>query len=121
MSPKITIKESYVLVEPKEGIDYREIQRGVARLFYADGIPGKNRIWVFHEGPQKLSGDDLFKLRDMIMENYPAGAKVNKTAIVVASEVQSSVAESFAQMTRDLPQTFKVFSNLADAEAWVKE
>jgi hypothetical protein len=121
MSPQITIKEDYVLVEPKEGTDFWEIQRGVARLFYADRIPEKNRIWVFREGPQKLSGDDLHKLGEIIKENYPSDAKINKTAIVVASEMQSSMAESFAQIGEDLPQTFKVFSNLADAEVWVKE
>ncbi len=121
MSPKITIKENYVLVEPKEGIDLREIQQGVARLFYVEGIPEQNRIWVFREGPQNLSFDDLPKLRDIIKENYPEDARINKTAIVVESESQSSMAEAFAKIAEDLPQQFKVFSNLADAEAWVKK
>ncbi len=44
MSPEITIKKDYILIEPKEGTDYSEIQRGVARLFYVDVIPEKNRI-----------------------------------------------------------------------------
>ena len=121
MSPKITIKENYILVEPKEGIDLREIQQGVARLFYVKGIPEQNRIWVFHAGPQNLSLDDLPKLRDVIKENYPEGARINKTAIVVESESQSSMAEAFAKIAQDLPQQFKVFSKLADAEAWVKK
>jgi hypothetical protein len=121
MSPKITIKENYVLVEPKDGIDLREIQQGVARLFYVEGIPEQNRIWVFREGPQNLSLDDLPKLRDVIKENYPEGARINKTAIVVESESQSSMAEAFTKIAEDLPQQFKVFSNLADAEAWVKK
>ena len=121
MSPKITIKENYVLVEPKEGIDLREIQQGVARLFYVEGIPEQNRIWVFREGPQTLSLDDLPKLRDLIKENYPEDASINKTAIVVESESQSSMAEAFAKIAEDLPQQFKVFSNLADAEVWVKK
>ena len=121
MSPKITIKENYILVEPKDGIDLREIQQGVARLFYVEGIPEQNRIWVFREGPQNLSLDDLPKLRDVIKENYPEDAKINKTAIVVESESQSSMAEAFTKIAEDLPQQFKVFSNLADAEAWVKK
>jgi len=121
MSPKITIKENYILVEPKEGIDLREIQQGVARLFYVEGIPEQNRIWVFREGPQTLSLDDLPKLRDVIKENYPEDARINKTAIVVESESQSSMAEAFAKIAQDLPQQFKVFSKLADAEAWVKK
>jgi hypothetical protein len=121
MSPKITIKENYILVEPKEGIDLREIQQGVARLFYVEGIPEQNRIWVFREGPQTLSFDDLPKLKDIIKENYPEGVRINKTAIVVESESQSSMAEAFTKIAEDLPQQFKVFSNLADAEAWVKK
>jgi hypothetical protein len=121
MSPRITIKENYILVEPKDGIDLREIQQGVARLFYVEGIPEQNRIWVFREGPQTLSYDDLPKLRDVIKENYPEGARINKTAIVVESESQSSMAEAFTKIAEDLPQQFKVFSNLADAEAWVKK
>ena len=121
MSPKITIKENYILVEPKEGIDFREIQQGLARLFYVEGIPEQNRIWVFREGPQNLSYDDLHKLKGIIREYYPKDARINRTAIVVESESQSSMAEAFTEIAEDLPQQFKVFSNLAEAEAWVKE
>lgn len=121
MSPKITIKEDYILVEPKEGTDFREIQQGVARLFYVEGIPEQNRIWVFREGPQNVSLDDLHKLRDIIEENYPTDARINKTAIVVESGTQSDLAAAFTKIAKDLPQQFKVFSNLADAEAWVKK
>jgi hypothetical protein len=121
MSPQITIKKDYVLVEPKGGSDFWEIQRGVARLFYADRIPEKNRIWLFREGPENLSVNDLHKLKDIIKENYPSDAKINKTAIVIASESQSKLAESFARIATDLPQEFRVFSNLTDAENWVKE
>jgi hypothetical protein len=121
MSPKITIKEDYILVEPKEGLDFREIQQGVARLIYVEGIPEQNRIWVFREGPQNMSANDLPRLRDMIKENYPQDARINKTAIVVESGTQSDLAVAFTQIAEDLPQQFKVFSNLADAEAWVKK
>ena len=121
MSPKISIRKSYVLIEPKAGIDYREIQRGVARLFYVDRIPNRNRIWLFREGPQKMSAEALVKLKDMIRDNYPDDTKVNKTAIVVSSDLQSNVAESFVQIAQELPQSFRVFSNLAEAEAWVKK
>jgi hypothetical protein len=121
MAPKITIKENYILVEPQEGIDFREIQQGVARLFYVEGIPEQNRIWVFREGPLNLSYDDLQKLRDVIKEYYPKDARINKTAIVVESETQADMAEAFTKIAEDLPQQFKVFSNLADAEAWVNE
>jgi hypothetical protein len=120
MSPQITIKKDYVLIEPKEGTDYWEIQRGVARLFYVDEIPKKNRIWVLREGPEKFSYDDLHKLRDIIKENYPADHQIDKTAIVIESEFQSSMAESFRQVAKDLPFEIKVFSDFQAAEDWVK-
>jgi hypothetical protein len=69
MSPEITKKRDYILIEPKEGTDYSEVQRAVARLFYINEIPEKNRIWVFREGPEKFSYEDLHKLKDIIKEN----------------------------------------------------
>ena len=121
MAPRISIKKDYILIEPEKGTDFRDIQRGVARLFYVEGIPEQNRIWVFREGPENLTFDDLNKLKDVIKENYPADVRINKTAIVVESGLQTSLAESFTKIAVDLPQKFKVFPNLTDAEVWVKE
>lgn len=121
MTPKITIKKNYVLIEPAEGIDFREIQRGIARLFYADGIPERNRIWVFREGRLNISQDKMYRLKELIKENFPRNARINKTAIVVESDQQTSVADSFTKIVADLPQKFKVFCNISDAEDWVNE
>ena len=121
MPPEITIKRDYILVEPKAGTDLREIQQGVARLFYVKGIPEQNRIWIFREGPQNLSYDDLPRLKNIIKENYPKNSRINKTALVVQPGAQAGLAEAFAKIAKDLPQTFKVFSSLADAEEWVKQ
>ena len=121
MSPKITIKEDYILVEPEAGVDFREIQKGVARLFYVKEIPDQNRIWLFREGPQNLTYDDLPKLKDIIKEYYPEDSQIHKTALVVESGAQSGLAEAFTKIAEELPQTFRVFASLADAEAWIKE
>ena len=121
MSPKITIKPDYILVEPKKGTDFIEIRKGIARLFYVKGIPKKNRIWVFRKGPQNLSTEDLHRLKDIIKQNYPGDSGINKTALVVEPGAQSGLAEAFAEIVKDLPQVFKVFSALADAEEWVKQ
>ena len=121
MSPEITINKDYNLIELKEGINYREIWRGVARLFYVSGMPEKNGIWILREGPENLSYDDLYKLRDIIKENYPKDVKINKTAIVVESGFQSSMAESFRQIAKDLPFELRVFSDFQPAEDWIKE
>ena len=120
MSPEITKKKDYVLIEPKAGTDYSEIQRAVGRLFYVDEIPEKNRIWVFREGPEDFSFDDLHKLRDIIKENFPNDHKINKTAIVIESDFQSSMAESFRKIAKDLPFEMKVFSDFQAAEDWVR-
>ena len=121
MSPRITIKKDYILIEPKEGTDFREIQRGVARLFYVEKIPEQNRIWVFQKGPENLSYDDLYKLKDIIKENYPVDARIIKTAIVVESGLPTGLAESFTKIADDLPQEFKVFTNIRAAEDWITE
>jgi hypothetical protein len=121
MPPQITIKKDYILVEPKLGFDLREIQQGVARLFYVKEIPEQNRIWVFREGSQNLSYDDLLRLKNIIKENYPKDSRINKTALVVESTAQSDLAEAFIKIAEDLPQTFKVFLSLAEAEEWVRQ
>jgi len=121
MSPRITTKKDYILIEPQEGTEFREIQRGLARLFYADGIPQQNRIWIFREGSKNLTTDDLYKLKDIIKENYPKNAGIHKTALVVETDMQKSLAETFIKIAAELPQEFKVFSNLRDAEDWVRD
>ena len=121
MSAEISVHKDYILVESKEGIDYREIRRAVARLFYASGIPEKNGIWVFHEGQEKFSYDDIYKLKNIIKENYPKDVKINKTAIVVESSLQSRMAQTFLQIAEDLPFKIRVFSDFHAAEDWVKE
>jgi hypothetical protein len=121
MSPEITVKKDYILIEPRAGADFWEIQRGIARLFYVREIPRKNRIWLFHEGPQKLTEDDLDKIRDTLKKNYPDDSEINKTAIVIEAGLDSNLIHAFARFTKDLPHEFRVFTNLKEAESWVKK
>ena len=121
MSPEITVKKDYILIEPKIDADFWEIQRGIARLFYVSEIPKKPRIWLFREGPQKLAEDDLYKIRDILQKNYPESSGIKKTAIVVESGLQSSMAEAFERILKDMPHEFRVFSNLTEAVSWVKK
>ena len=121
MTAEITINKDYILVEPKEGINYREIRRAVARLFYVPWIPERNGIWVFRAGQEKFSYDDLYRLRDIIKENYPKDVKVNKIAIVVEPGFQLKMAETFRQIAEDLPFEIRVFSDFQAAENWIKE
>ena len=119
MALEVSVKEDYILVELKERPDLSEIRRGLARLFYIPEFIDKNDIWVFHEGVINLSHDDLYKLRDVIQETYPIETKANKTALVVQSDDQLSMAEAFVQIGKDLPYEFRIFSSLQDATAWI--
>lgn len=121
MAPQITLKKDYILIEPKEGIAFREIQQGLARLYFVEGMPKQNRIWIFPEGPQNLTTADLNRLKSMIQEYHPPVSIIRKTALVVKSDRQAAVGEAFIKIAEDLPQKFKVFSNLADAEKWIRE
>jgi hypothetical protein len=59
-------------------------------------------------------------LKDLIKENYPKDVKISKAAIVVESDFQSRMAESFSRIS-DLPFEIQVFSDFQAAEDWVKE
>jgi hypothetical protein len=120
MTAEIHINKDYILVAPKEGINYREIRRAIARLFYVSGMPQKNGIWVFREGEEKFTPDDLYRLKDIIKENFPKDVKINKIAVVAKSGFQLKMAESFRQIGDDLPFEIRVFSEFKEAEAWVK-
>ena len=117
----LTVKKDFVLVELQERADFREIQRGIARIFYVPEVPHKNDIWVFHKGFGKFTRDDLYKLRDILEEIHPKDSHEHKTALVVKSGVQSSMAEEFTQITEVQHHEFKVFSSLKDAETWMTD
>ena len=120
MALKITNNKDYILVEPTEGIDYWDIWEGFARMLIMPEYLVKNDIWVFHEGPMKLSYGDLYKIRDFIKKHYPKNTTRNKTAIVVETGLQKGLAEVFTDIVEDLPYEMKVFSDIQSAEHWVK-
>ncbi|MEJ2102438.1 MAG: hypothetical protein P8X68_21070 [Desulfobacterales bacterium] len=64
---------------------------------------------------------DLYKIRDLLKENYPEDSSINKTAIVVEDGLQSNMAKAFVRIAKDMPHEFRVFSSLAEAESWVKK
>jgi hypothetical protein len=120
MTAEIHLNKDYILVVPREGINYREIRRAIARLFYVSGMPQKNSIWVFRDGEEKLTFDDVYRLRDIIRYNYPKDVKIDKIAIVAESDFQLKMAESFRQIGDDLPFEIRIFSDFQSAENWVK-
>ena len=118
MAPKLTIKKDYILVEPQEN-DYWVIWETVGRLLKIPEYPDKNAVWVFQDRPLNLDYADLHNLKEFIKKNYPEGATRSKTAIVVTSELHTSLAELFAQIAKDLPYEIRVFSDMQAAEDWV--
>lgn len=68
MEPKITIKEHYVLIEPREA-EYWEIVQSLGRLFKIPEFPYKNVIWNFDAGSLKITHEELYKIKDFIKEN----------------------------------------------------
>lgn len=120
MAPRLTIKKDYILFEPQANA-YWEIWEAIGRLLKMPEYLDKNVIWVFHESPINLVYDDLYKLRDFIQDNYPDKATRSKTAMVVVSGLHTGIAESFAQIAKDLPWEIRVFSNIRSAEEWIAE
>lgn len=118
MALKITFKKDFIILEPEAGTDFRQIRAGLARLYYLPGLPEKNRIWLFRDGPENIKDQDLEGLRDFIKENYPPDASLNKTAIVIESEFQANMASAFKRLVADLPFEIRVFTDIQAAEAW---
>ena len=119
MLPKITIKKDYILVEPSKGVNYWEIYEGVGELLTMKEFPRKNDVWVFRNGPVRLSYEDLYKLKDFVTVHYPKNFKGHKTAIVVETGFQSALSKIYAIITDVLPFEIKVFSDIQSAENWI--
>lgn len=119
MSLNIILKEDFLLIQLEEEPDFNEIRRGIARLYYVPEFIHKNVIWEFRKGVGNLSRDDLAKIRDIIQETRPEDTKAKKTALVVETEEQLSMAEAFIQMAKNLPYEFMVFTSLQDAWDWI--
>ena len=77
MEPKITIREHYVLIEPREA-EYWEIVQSLGRLFKIPEFPYKNVIWNFNAGSIKIAYEELYKITDFIKENEPEEIKPDK-------------------------------------------
>jgi len=60
-------------------------------------------------------------LKDFIKETYPKDVKISKATIVVESDFQYKMAESFRRIAENLPFEIQVFSDFQTAEDWVKE
>ena len=119
MAAKITLKNSYILIEPQT-IEYWEIIEALGILFKMPEYLEMNTIWDFPDDRIKATYDQLYKLKDVIAEHFPKSSKQNnKTAIVVKTGLQDSMADSYTKIVEDLPFEAGVFSDLQSAEEWI--
>jgi hypothetical protein len=121
MAPEISILKNYILMEASRGFDYWEIMEGIGMLLNMQEYPEKNDIWVFRDGPIRLYYDDLYNIRDFLKQNYHEDSIRSKTAIVAETGIIFGVAESFAQIAKDLPYEIRIFSDIQSAENWITE
>jgi hypothetical protein len=119
MSAKITLKNAYILVEP-QSIDYWELIEALGRLFKMPEYLEMNTIWDFPDDRINATYEQLYKIRDFIADYFPKGSKQdNKTAIVVKTGLQDSMADSYTKIVEDLPFEASVFPDLKSAEDWI--
>jgi hypothetical protein len=121
MTSKIILEseKDYILVEPKAG-NYWEICECLGRELKVPEYPDKNAIWSFPDVPLKLIYDELYKIREILCNNYPKNANPDrKVAIVVQTGLHMALAKEYVKIVEDLPIKFQLFSDLSSAEEWV--
>ncbi len=117
---EIISEKDYIMVVQPDGLNFWEIFLALGRLIQMREFQEKNDIWVFRKGHVDFLYADLFKLKDFIKNHCSARAKRKKTAIFVETRTQLSLAESYANMGRDLPRKIKVFTDFKAAEEWAR-
>jgi hypothetical protein len=119
MEPKVSVKKNYILVEPQER-EFWAVLQSFGRLFQLPEYQNKNTVWLFHEGPLQITFDELYKIKDFLIEYAPDNTKqFKKVAIVVETDFQAAMATEYAKIMEDLPRDMRVFSSLQEAEAWI--
>jgi hypothetical protein len=119
MESKVTVNQDYILVEPSVGVIYWEILECLGKLRGTPEYKNKNYIWVFRTGPLMMAYDDLYRLKNIIDENYPQNARPTKTAIVVETGMQFGMANEFKDLLKELPYQINVFYDFEAAKKWV--
>ena len=118
---KITTREDYILVEPSKGIYLFEVLFGLSNLLSMPEFHDRNDVWVFREGKMDITYSDLYKIKEYVKNNFPKCSKEKKTAIVVETGLQRSIAELYAKIQEELPHEIRVFSDFRYAEQWITE
>ena len=119
MESKITIKKDYILVEIQERA-FLEITALLGRLFRTSDYLNKDAIWLFRQGLLQMAYEDLYKIKDFIIEHYPDNAKTDKkVALVAETGFDTAIATEYVKIVKGLPLEFRVFSDFKAAEEWI--
>jgi hypothetical protein len=111
--------DRFILVRLPDGVDFWEIFTAAGRLVRTPDFQEKPDIWLFKDGSVDLTLSDLYKLHDFLDTYLPDNARGKKTAIVVETGFQKSLAETFIQIAGDRLRRIRVFSDFSSAEKWV--
>ena len=118
---RITAREDYILVEPSKGMIFWEVLFGLSKLISMPEFRDRNDLWVFRAGKMDIAYSDLYKIKEYVQKNFPECSKEKKTAIVVETGMQKSLAVLYAKVEEDLPHETRVFSDFKSAEEWITE
>jgi len=116
---EVSEEKGYILVKPPKGINFWEILTAIGKLLPQDGFLDKNDIWVFEDGTVSITYEDLRVIKEYGVKHYPKDAEPKKTAIVVETNFQRALAESYIATGENHPREIRVFSVFTDAEDWV--
>lgn len=118
---EIILQKDYILVKPPEGVNFWDIFMTLGKFISKPEFQDKNDIWLLRDGSVNLNFSDLQKINDFLRENIPKFAIGKKSAIVVSTGFQRGLVETFVTVWKEYPRKIRVFSDLKEAEEWLKE
>jgi len=118
---EVILQKDYILVKPPAGVNFWDIFMTLGKFIAKPEFQDKNDIWLLRDGSVNLNFSDLQKINDFLRKNIPQFAIGKKSAIVVSTGYQRGLVETFVTVWKEYPRKIKVFSDLKEAEEWVKE
>ena len=109
----------YILVKPVAGMDYWDILTAIGKLLKHDEFVNKNDLWLFREGTVNLALSDLEAIKNIGVNHYPNSAEPKKTAIVVETNFQRALAETYIDTGKEHPREIRIFLDFKEAEEWI--
>jgi hypothetical protein len=117
---EVSEEKGYILVKPPRGINFWEILTAIGKLLPQDGFLDKHDIWVFEDGAVSITYEDLGVIKEYGVNHYPKSAEPKKTAIVIETNFQRALAETYISTGEEHPREIQIFSDFKEAEQWVR-